>query len=206
LRSLCPGTVNWALPATVGNGNIIFPWIIKYGHDGQISEKLLLCTAFARMFLLGVSMNCGFVGGIIFPFLTIGIIAGTLTYTHYTFLPLGLCISSFMISISCGIVPMPFTFTCLSAFAFYNGLYQIVPIFISAITSYLIVCGSGLFKKLSSRAQEQKNAADALDREENERKQKEIAKLENDDYNLNQYLGNKKQHASGASLAGPTTI
>lgn len=183
---------------------MIFAWIVKYGHDGVVSEKLLLCTAFARMFLLGVSMNCGYIGGIIFPFLTMGVIAGTLTYVHYPYLPLGLCISTFMISISCGIVPMPFTFTCLSAFVFYNGLYQIVPIFVAAITSYLIVCGSGLFKKLSSRAKEQEAAQQAAERAENDLKLKEIAKLEDDDYAINQYLGNKKQKP--ATPAGSTTM
>ncbi len=168
-----------------------------------MSEKLLLCTAFARMFLLGVSMNCGYIGGIIFPFLTMGVIAGTLCFVHFPYVPIGLCISCFMISISCGIVPMPFTFTCLSAFVFYNGLYQIVPIFISAITSYLIVCGSGLFKKLSSRAKEQEAAALAAEQAENDLKLKEIAKLEDDDYAINQYLGNKKQKATPA---GSTTL
>jgi len=192
LGGIIIGVVNWALPATVGNGNIIFSWIIKYGQDGQVSEHLLLCTAFARMFLLGVSMNCGFVGGIIFPYLTMGLICGTLMYTHFPYIPLGLCISCFMISIPCGIVPMPFTFTCLSAFVFYNGLYQIVPIFVAACTSYLLVCGSGLFKKLNSKAQAAAAAQEEANKKEEEEKMKEIAKAENDEFNLNQFRGNKK--------------
>lgn len=191
ILSLILGTVNWALPATVGNGNIIFNWIIKYGPDGQISEHLLLCTAFARMFLLGVSMNCGFVGGFIFPFLTMGLLSGTIANIHYPYLPLGMCISCFMISIPCGIVPMPFTFTCLSAFIFYNGLYQIVPIFVSACTSYLLVCGSGLFKKLGSQAQAAAQAAAEEERLEQEAKAKE-QKKESEEFAVNQFLGNKK--------------
>ncbi len=194
--------MNWALPATVGNGNMVFSWIIKFGAGKEVSEKLLLCTAFARMFLLGVSMNCGFIGGIIFPFLTMGIIAGTVCYLHYDYLPLGLCVGTFMVAVPCGIVPMPFTFTCLSAFMFYFGLYQIVPIFIATFTSYLIVCGSGLFKKLSSRANAQ--AADAASADRDEEKQSEIAKSEADDFALKQYLGNKKNATAEANHASST--
>jgi H+/Cl- antiporter ClcA len=171
-------------------------WIIKFGAGKVVSEKLLLCTAFARMFLLGVSMNCGFVGGIIFPFLTMGMLAGTICYLHYDFLPLGLCVGTFMIAVPSGIVPMPFTLTCLSVFLFYFGLYQVVPIFIASFTAYLIVCGSGLFKKLSSRANA-KNGESEADLE-SESKQTEIAKQEADDFALKQYLGNKKNATTEA--------
>ena len=91
------------------------------------------------MFLLGISMNCGFVGGVIFPFLTIGTIAGVLLQHLFNYLPLGLCVGTFMFSIGCGLIPAPFTFTALSAFLFYFGAYQTVPVFIAIITSYTIV-------------------------------------------------------------------
>lgn len=199
-RDACVGLVNYALPATVGNGNLIFGWIIKWGSKGYVSQKLLLCTAFARMFLLGVSMNCGFIGGIIFPFLTMGLIAGTVMYINYSYVPLGLCVGTFIIALPCGIVPMPFTFSCLSIFIFYYGLYETVPIFIASITSYLIVCGSGLFKKLSSQANKQQGGGEgtdaASDKDAEEEKQRELAKKEADDFALKQYLGNKTKQAA----------
>ena len=69
------------MPGTVGNGKLVFAWIVKYGavESPLLSQKLLMCTGFARMFLLGVSLNCGFIGGMIFPFLTIGLIAGAVS-------------------------------------------------------------------------------------------------------------------------------
>ncbi len=187
------GTVNWALPLTVGNGNLIFPFLIKAGLHGDVSQKLLVCTGFARMFLLGVSMNCGFIGGIIFPFLTMGYISGTIMYLNYPYIPQGLCLGTFMISIACGIVPMPFTFTCLTVFIFYFGVYQTAPIFIASFVSYLIVSGSGLMKKLALRGTKEDN-------QEGESHKGSIAdpkhvvsnKAEADDFALKQYLGNKK--------------
>lgn len=151
-------------------------------------------------------MNCGFVGGIIFPHLTIGLISGSLMYINYPSIPLGLCLGTFMISIACGVVPMPFTFTGLSCFVFFFGLYQTVPIFVASIVSYSIVCGSGLFKRLAKQGQ--KNAAASAAASESEEGHKEaenpsITKQEADEFALKQYLGNKKPGAPGGPILNP---
>jgi H+/Cl- antiporter ClcA len=184
------GAVNWALPATVGNGNIMFPYIVKAGLNGGVSQRLLVCTGFARMFLLGVSMNCGFVGGMIFPFLTMGMIAGTVMYLNYPWIPIGLCSGTFMVAICCGIVPMPFTFTCLSVFMFYFGTYQTVPVFVACITSYLIVCGSGLMERIANGRK--KDDAAGADEQKQQAQDKEKQKQEADEFALKQYLGSKR--------------
>lgn len=193
IGGLIIGLVNWALPLTVSNGNLEFQYFVKYGCAGDVSQKLLLCTGFARMVLLGVSMNSGFCGGIIFPFLTMGMIAGTVMYLNYPYVPKGLCISAFMIAIPSGIVPMPFTFTALVVFIFYFGMYQVAPLFIAVITSYLVVSGSGLFKKLASRAMQQNNNEGGNGAEEGHGgMSKAEEKNEDDEFALKQYLGNKK--------------
>ncbi len=197
--------MNWALPLTVGNGNLVFNYLIKYGTNGDVSQNLLVCSGFARMFLLGVSMNSGFCGGIIFPFLTMGMICGCVMYRNYTYIPRGLCIGCFMISLPCGVVPMPFTFTCLVVFIFYFGLYQTVPIFVSSFTSYLLLCGSGVMERIAKNAA--KNAAPPTtdtetmvgapselstetDREV-ERQRKEA-----EEFALKQYLGGNKKRVN----------
>lgn len=200
------GAVNWALPGTVGNGNLTNDWVIKKGGiNGDLDDNLLLCTGFARMALLGVSMNCGFVGGIVYPFLTMGIIAGVIAHQHYQEVPLGLFISAFMVALPCGIVPMPFTFTCLSAFAFFLGLNQTVPIFVAVIVSFSLVCSSGLMKGIVRRSEERERAEAAAAAaagdggKENPMSAVEKAKKEADEFALNHYLGNqKKQQASNA--------
>ena len=190
------GTINWALPATVGNGNLVFDWIIKFGVNGTVTQKLLLCTGFARMTLLGISMNCGFVGGIIFPYLTMGLIAGAIMAVNYPGIPVGLCLGTFMISVACGIVPMPFTFTGLSVFVYFFGLYQTVPIFVSSFVSYSVVCGSGIFRKLAKNAKKgggntSKSPSIADETPEESLSKKQAA----DEFALKQYLGNKKKGA-----------
>lgn len=171
------GAVNYALPMTVGGGSLVIPAVIKYGHNwvvppktipadimslippglnvpgtnnsgGSVGPQLLLCTGFAKLFVLGVSMNCGFVGGFVFPTILVGAIAGVLFYQWQSVVPLGMCVACFMSAVPAGICPMPFTLACLSIFALFNGLYQTVPIYIACLVSYLVVCGSGVFTAL----------------------------------------------------------
>jgi H+/Cl- antiporter ClcA len=112
-----------------------------------------MCTGFARIFLLGVSMNSGFVGGIILPMLTVGLLAGAIMSQMYPYIPVALCESAFMVSIACGVVPAPVTFSVLAAFIFYLGAYQSIPIFVAVFTSYTITCGTGFFRELHSLSQ-----------------------------------------------------
>ena len=50
---------------------------------------------------------------------------------------------------------MPFTLACLAIFTQYNGLYQTIPIYMATITSYTLVCGSGVFSAMQRRAMKQ---------------------------------------------------
>ena len=149
------GCVNYALPMTIGNGNMVVASIIQYGSQGDLSNQLLIWSALAKMFCLGVCMNSGFVGGFIFPILTIAVMAGVLCNQLNTEVPLGLAVGCFLSGLPSSVAPMPFTMSGLAIFVFYFGLYQTAPIFLSAIVSYTIVCGSGIFGSLLKRGQQQ---------------------------------------------------
>lgn len=198
LGGLFIGLVNWALPLTVSNGSLVLQPIIKFGYSKAISTNLLLCSLFAKMFVLGVSMNCGFIGGFIFPQLAIGTMCGIVMHQMYDYVPIGLCISCFIAGVPAGICPMPFTLACLVIFIFNFGLYQTAPIFITTITSYTIVCGSGIFGALASRNQQssiqEKNPSTdgSAKPSADEIKQRAAEKMENDKFAIAQYLGAKK--------------
>jgi hypothetical protein len=152
------------LPATLGSGNIADEWVLKFGglhykidnfnisnyHEG-IPMRVLIQTGFARMALLGVSMNSGFVGGIIVPFISMGIIAGTVAAYHFPHVPLSIFVSSFAVAIPAGVFPFPCTLTLLSACLFFLGVDQSVPVFVACITSFSLVCSTGLMKGLVLR-------------------------------------------------------
>jgi hypothetical protein len=105
--------------------------------------------------------SLGYVGGFIFPTITIAVIAGVVCYQQYSYLPYGLCIGCFLAGVPSGICPMSFTLSCLSIFCFFFGIYQTAPILIATITSYTVVCGSGLFAAMQARARKQEQEAAA---------------------------------------------
>jgi len=164
LGGLLVGTVSWALPLTIGDGSLGTSAAIRLTFEqlkhtdddvsvsaGRMTAHLLVCSMFAKMFTLAVSLNCGFAGGFVFPMLTIGTFAGCCMALFYPSLPVGFCIGAFMAAVPAGICPMPFTLLGIAVYCFYFGIYQTVPIFIAVITSYTVVCGSGLFRVLADR-------------------------------------------------------
>jgi H+/Cl- antiporter ClcA len=152
LSGLAIGVVNYALPLTIGNGNQVVSPMISYAVQNKLSTSLLVSSGFGKAFTLGMSMNGGFVGGFVFPLITIGAMAGLVCSQLYPSLPLGLCLGCFIGGLPASICPMPFTLACLAIFIFYFGLYQTFPIFLSCIVSYTLVVGSGLFGALQRRA------------------------------------------------------
>lgn len=167
---LIVGTIGWALPLTIGDGNMsVAPTIsltfqqveqYKVGVDdlsgeqiGHMTAHLLLCCAFAKMCTLAVSLNCGLVGGLVFPLITIGVFSGCTASLYYPYLPVGFCVSCFMAAVPGGICPMPFTLIGIAIYSFFFGSYQTIPIYIATITSYTVVCGSGIFKALADRGE-----------------------------------------------------
>lgn len=136
IGGLCCGLVYWALPLTVGNGQMSMGALIKYNN--QLDTNLILSCIFAKMFTLGVSMNCGFVGGFVFPMISIGLMCGILCFKFFPYLPLGLCIGTFITAVPSGICPLPFTLAGLVIYIYYFGLYQTAPIFIGMIINIII--------------------------------------------------------------------
>lgn len=98
-----------------------------------------------------------------------------MAHRQYPYLPYGLCVGTFMVSLPAGdwlaltpfshllipllrdvagISPMPYTMTLLSCILFFFGTYQTIPVFVSVLTSYTIITGSGLMKKVTLKQQE----------------------------------------------------
>ena len=88
---------------------MVLGMIVKFGVMEKLSTHLLICSVFAKMFTLAVSMNCGFVGGIVFPMIAIGSMCGVVAYQQYDYVPIGLCLGCFLAGVPAGICPMPFT-------------------------------------------------------------------------------------------------
>jgi len=128
IGGLVVGSISYVLPLTIGDGNMTLAPIIRQtflqvqsDNDGIVLEEpyitshLLICSIFAKMFCIGVSMNCGFVGGFVFPLITIGAMAGSVASLLNPSQPIGLCIGAFMSAVPAGICPMVSLVVCPGA-------------------------------------------------------------------------------------------
>jgi len=99
---------------------------------------------------------------------------------------------------------MPYTLTLLSTIIFFFGTYQTIPVFVSVITAYTIICGSGLMKMISLKQREkeekkklllEQQEADAnlslshSDAGNSDLTQRLIEKKEADEYAFSKYMG-----------------
>ena len=90
------GITNYCLPLTIGSGSTILKNFPSIYLNGDISNYTMIVSAFAKMALLSISMNCGFIGGFIYPMITIGTIAGLIAHNTHAEIPLGMAFSCFM--------------------------------------------------------------------------------------------------------------
>lgn len=152
------GFTVYCYPSTIGNGNMVISELVKDAYQGTVSRDLLIKTCFCRGALLAISMNSGFIGGFIFPLLTIGVLVGVIAHDLFPNAPYSLFLCSFMSALPAGIAPIPYTLICLTAFLFSLNVYQITPVFIATMVSYLIVSGTGILPTLQRKAQEREQA------------------------------------------------
>lgn len=119
IGGIAVGSISYVLPLTIGDGNMTLAPIIRQTYDQvtsmndgvtldepYITAHLLICSLFAKMFCIGVSMNCGFVGGFVFPLITVGAMAGAAGSLLNPHQPIGLFIGAFMAAVPAGICPM----------------------------------------------------------------------------------------------------
>ena len=210
LGGLMIGFTNYALPSTVGNGSMLVSTLVTDAYNGTVSKDLLIKTCFARGALLAISMNCGFIGGFIFPLLTIGVLVGVISHELLPDAPYGLFLTCFISALPAGIAPIPYTLICLTAFLFSLNVYQITPVFIATMVSYLIVSGTGILPTLQRKAQEREKegfkarAQDKLRRfqedDENAAVDEE-EKGDNDPLSLIKYIHMNREKAAAAKSA-----
>ena len=208
IGGLIIGLINMALPMTVGPGEIFFAPLLTFGYPNSVSDpkpqtpvsinsscphlrgpgllspSLLISSMFGKMFCLGISMNCGFIGGIVFPQIIIGAFLGAALSQHfsddyrnyddyffddhgnsdqgYPIIPSSMLFGCCCAAVPAAFIPIPYTLCLTVIFLFFFGVYQTVPIFVAVITSYTCLCGSGLMYTLFINADARNKANEAI--------------------------------------------
>jgi H+/Cl- antiporter ClcA len=116
------GLLGWAIPLTICPSEVASKFVLQYGlkyetpeydtitydittTEPSLSQHLLICSLFGKIAAIGISMNCGFIGGFIFP----TIVVRTRSHLHsscaspasFPSFPLYLHISCMYVSVFC---------------------------------------------------------------------------------------------------------
>lgn len=149
LAGLIIGAINFSLPMTVGNGDLIAQSLIKFSLQNEISKEILLLSLLGRVATLAASLySHGFIGGLVYPLMYIGLVSGILFFLNFPELPFGLCVACFTASVPSCLVPMPYTLTAFVCLLYGLDLYQSSAVYISVVTSYILISGTGIVHAL----------------------------------------------------------
>ena len=225
------GCMAWVIPATIGDGNLVIKSLIEFGIQKQISKHTLVSSIFGKIFCLGVSMNCGMVGGFIFPIITVAAMIGVLAFQLVTdddcsvghvdpvtgesnlcSEPFALYICCFIAAVPCSVVPLPLTFIFLVGVLFFLGLNQMTCVTASVFVSYFIVCGTGIIenimKKQKERAEKRKSVTNSttkgMSTAESDAKSRAMY-ISNNDIKTDMYQANSVDSTGFQKLSIPNT-
>lgn len=150
LAGIVLGITFYCLPLTIGYGNEQQKYLIKFASTNAVPMSTLVLSMFFRLLNLGICGTSGWRGGIFLSLVSCGIGMGCIAYRLLDEkVPLGLCVGCFMAGVPSALTAMPFMWTILTCLIFAFDFNQSVPIFVAAITSYLIASGTGLLNAVS---------------------------------------------------------
>lgn len=161
LAGLLTGLLGVLVPLSLLDGSAAIRPTLVQTRAGQIDTLHLAAIVVAKCSAYWIASSGGLVGGIFFPLLYIGLavgeIMGTLPGLKDVVQPWSnrggaLTIPLLMAGVPGAIVPMPLTLVALPLSLFNLGPLWCVPLFACVLTSYTLIVGSGLLRKLLERA------------------------------------------------------
>ena len=156
LGGLLLGLLGWALPLTLflGSGSLV----VVTDNYKTIGIGLLIVYVFAKMLATAGALATRFIGGPIFPMFFIGGTAGTVVNLLFPEVPLALSVSCMMAAVPAALLPIPISLGLLTMLIAGLSITDAIPVFIAAMTGFLVVKGFGLIRPEKTDKEEGKSA------------------------------------------------
>ena len=143
------GVLNFAFPLSLGSGNILVVPITIFGPN-QLSSGLMAASIFVKMLSYWISSHGGIVGGIMFPTLVMGQLAGACV-AQWTGLRFSLAISASFCVIAAAFIRAPSFLIILAYLVFFDSESGLFPIFTAVLTAYYFI-GIGIPQRLTRKS------------------------------------------------------
>jgi H+/Cl- antiporter ClcA len=128
------GLLGMALPLTLFLGTNGLVTVTN--QAAELGLVLIIIMVFAKMLALAGALAGGFIGGPIFPMLFIGGAAGTAIHMIFPHIPLALCVSTMMVAVPSGFLPVPLGLSVIVMLIAGIPSIEAIPIFIAGLTAY----------------------------------------------------------------------
>lgn len=135
------GLLGYALPLTLflGSDGLVF----VTDNATELGVALLLVYVFAKLLATAGAMSTGFIGGPIFPLFFVGGTLGAVVTLLFPGIPIALSVGCLMAAVTAGILPVPLSLGVYVVLIVGVPFTELIPILISAMTSFLVVKGFG---------------------------------------------------------------
>jgi H+/Cl- antiporter ClcA len=145
LGGLLLGLLAMALPLTLflGSGGLV----VVTENAAELGITLLIVYVFAKMLATAGAQSTGFIGGPIFPMFFIGGTAGTVVHLLFPQIPVALTVGCMMAAVPAALLPIPVSLGLLTMLIAGLSILDAVPVFVAALTGFLVVQGFGLIKR-----------------------------------------------------------
>eukprot|EP00930_Biecheleria_cincta_P084833 TRINITY_DN74268_c0_g1_i1.p1 TRINITY_DN74268_c0_g1~~TRINITY_DN74268_c0_g1_i1.p1 ORF type:complete len:512 (+),score=64.36 TRINITY_DN74268_c0_g1_i1:60-1595(+) len=156
LAGLVTGVLGYLVPFSLTDGKTEIEPTLMHAlpalHQAPLTSANLFLIALTKTVSYGAANAGGLVGGPFFPVLYIGVVVGVLAarIPGFDLFP-AFTIPVVMVSVPAAIFPIPFTMVAMPISMFNLGPLWCVPILVGIITSYTLLVGSGLVKKLAAK-------------------------------------------------------
>ena len=123
-------------------------WPNPSSAQRTFAPSLLRVTIVLKMIAFSVASGTGFVGGMMFPFLYVGALAGNIV-SQVTDLNMAFASTTMMVSVPMAFAPIPVMFMGIAIFSFMGTAYQSGAIAVGMLSAYATVSGSGILLKMA---------------------------------------------------------
>ena len=145
LGGLLLGLLAMALPLTLFLGSSGL--VVVTDNAAELGVALLIVYVFAKMLATAGAQSTGFIGGPIFPMFFIGGTAGTVVHLLFPQIPIALSVGCMMAAVPAALLPIPISLGLLTMLIAGLSILDAVPVFVAALTGFLVVQGFGLIKR-----------------------------------------------------------
>jgi H+/Cl- antiporter ClcA len=145
LGGLLLGLLAMALPLTLFLGSDGL--VVVTDNAAELGVALLIVYVFAKMLATAGAHSTGFIGGPIFPMFFIGGTAGTVVHLLFPQIPIALAVSCMMAAVPAALLPIPVSLGLLTMLIAGLSILDAIPVFVAALTGFLVVQGFGLIKR-----------------------------------------------------------